>query len=125
MSLDSVIQKMCYSLVDATALTAASLPFYATIEMFVGMPVVTSLETRAAFAVATYLGGGGIVGYFRDVSRKLFHVSDHTMEAMQHSHDRLYNAVCYFFQNLFFLEQQTGSAKYISHLNSFCWEQLL
>ncbi|MFH1456317.1 MAG: L-alanine exporter AlaE [archaeon] len=78
---------------DSVGLFVVSTPLGAFLEnVLAGMSDEVSFKSRAIVG-GLYLGGlGGIMGYFRDKSRKLFHVTDKTKEGYQQIHDMAYIA---------------------------------
>ncbi|KKR01798.1 MAG: hypothetical protein UT26_C0032G0007 [Microgenomates group bacterium GW2011_GWC1_39_12] len=79
-------------LVDSTAILTESTPLFAAFEtLAVGMSPEVSMNTRMIAAGSAYAGLGYIYGKGRDISRRLFRVTDKTSERYQHLHDSLYS----------------------------------
>ena len=82
-----------YHVVDGTALLAASNPVYSAFEVgLAGMSDDVSIKARSFATLLTFLGMGTAFSRGRDVSRKLFHITDKTNEAIQYTHDTIYTA---------------------------------
>lgn len=80
-------------IVDTTALLSSTNPFYGLLEKTVyGMSNETSINARVNIAKMSYLGLGLIFAKGRDLSRKLFNISDKTKESTQTVHDGLYSS---------------------------------
>jgi|SRR3989338_170065 len=88
---EKVKDSLKYHVVDSTALLAESTPAFAAYETFiVGMSSEISMNTRLIVAGSTYAGLGYLYGKGRDISRKMFNVTDKTSERFQQLHDVLY-----------------------------------
>ncbi len=93
----SIMQKakdsFAYHIVDSTALLAESTPVYAAFENgLAGMSDEVSMNARIIAAALTYLGGMGFIfAKGRDISRKLFNITEQTRERIQSLHDASYN----------------------------------
>ncbi len=78
-------------LVDSTALLAASSPVFCAFEtMIAKMSNDVSLHTRLYVMALTYAGLGYAIGKGRDMSRKIFNITQETRERFQQIHDSLY-----------------------------------
>lgn len=88
-----VFDNLKYHVVDSTALLASSHPIFSTIDtMVAGMSDDVSINARLCITGLTYAGLGWVVGRGRDLSRKLFNITNKTRERTQQIHDSLYLA---------------------------------
>ncbi|MFC1682124.1 hypothetical protein ACFL0X_00735 [Nanoarchaeota archaeon] len=80
-------------LVDTTAMLSASNPIYSGFEVFfAGMNNMVSINARGIASGLAYLGLGSLFARGRDLSRRLFRVTDRTRERIQYLHDMGYTA---------------------------------
>jgi hypothetical protein len=82
-----------YNVVDSTGMMIESNPLFSAVEVgLVHYTDMASINARIFFTASAYLGVGFLYGKGRDVSRKIFKVTDQTKEWKQHTHDILYTA---------------------------------
>ena len=82
-----------YHIVDSTAALAEATPVFSAFEVGIaGMSNATSINARILAAGIFYAGAGYLFGKGRDLSRKLFKITDQTKERMQQIHDIGYTA---------------------------------
>lgn len=80
-----------YHLVDSTAILTESTPAFAAYETFIaGMSPEISMNTRLIASASAYAGLGYLYGKGRDISRKIFKITDKTNERIQQLHDSFY-----------------------------------
>ncbi len=92
----SIMQKArdiaTYHIVDSTAILAESTPVFAAFETGIaGMSDEVSMNARMFAAGLVYLGMGSAFAKGRDLSRKLFKITDKTKERIQSVHDAAYS----------------------------------
>jgi hypothetical protein len=87
-----IIDNLKYHLVDSTAMLAESTPAFAAFETRIaGMSDEVSINARMLAAGLTYLGGmGWAYAKGRDLSRKLFKITETSRERIQSLHDAAY-----------------------------------
>ncbi len=91
--MNKVIYNLKHNFIDSTALLAESTPVFAAFEVGIaGMSDATSTNARMLAAGIAYAGVGYLFGKGRDLSRKLFKITDLTKERVQHIHDVVYTA---------------------------------
>jgi len=88
--LNKVLNGAKHYLVDTTGQLLVT-PVYTAMEMFSGMSVETSLESRIKLTALCYGGLGIAYSKMRDFSRKVFKINKDTPERIQTLHDSLYN----------------------------------
>ncbi len=93
MELTDVVRGARQHVTDSAGLFAVCTPLGAFLEnVLAGMSDETSFKSRVMVG-GLYLGGlGGILGYFRDRSRQLLHITGGTREGYQQIHDMAYMA---------------------------------
>lgn len=80
-----------YHMVDTTAAISLTNPVYGFLEtQFYGMSHETSLRARAMITGIAYGGMGFIYSKGRDLSRKIFDITEETRTRVQNVHDALY-----------------------------------
>lgn len=90
---NKIIDNLKYHVVDSTALLAESSPIFSAFEVGIaGMSDATSMNARMLATGIAYIGVGYLFGKGRDLSRKLFKITDQTKERIQHIHDIGYTA---------------------------------
>lgn len=90
---NKVVDNLKQHVVDSTALLAESTPVFAAFEVGIaGMSDATSMNARMLAAGIAYAGVGYLFGKGRDLSRKVFKITDQTKERTQHIHDVGYTA---------------------------------
>lgn len=91
---DWIRKQSKFHFVDGTALLLATNPIYSAFETTVaGMSDDVSIRARLIVTGITYLGMGSLFSRGRDLSRRLFKISDETRERIQVLHDIGYAAV--------------------------------
>lgn len=87
------VNNLKYHIVDSTALLASSHPIFSAFEtMVVGMSDDVSINAKVYLTGLTYAGLGYITSRGRDLSRRLFNITDKTKERIQSLHDSAYLA---------------------------------
>lgn len=79
-------------LVDSTSMLAEASPLFALLELGIGLSPDSSRNARILASVLTYGGLGWAYARGRDVSQRLFRISDATSERVRITHDVLYTA---------------------------------
>ena len=93
MALQQLLTGARRHLTDSVALIAASTPGGALLENVVaGMSDDISLKTRFMIGGLYLAGLGGALGWGRDFSRRIFHITEKTKERYQQLHDMAYVA---------------------------------
>lgn len=93
MGITKKLENLKYHIVDSTAYLTASYPVYTAIDtMVAGIADDISINTRILGGVLTYGGLGWAIGKGRDLSKKMFKITDKTKERYQQIHDSLYLA---------------------------------
>ncbi len=94
MNLQKLLTGARQHVTDSVGLFVVSTPFGAFFEnVLAGMSDEVSLKSRVIVGGLYLSGLGGAIGYLRDHSRKLFHVTDQTKERYQQIHDMAYLGV--------------------------------
>jgi len=89
--IEKVREGLKYHLVDTTAILTPTNPAFSAMEIWVsGMTDQVSIKSRLTVAALSYAGFGSIYSKGRDLSRKIFHISDKTKERIQTFHDSTY-----------------------------------
>ncbi|MBU2052899.1 MAG: hypothetical protein KJ721_01500 [Nanoarchaeota archaeon] len=92
--LEKLKEKLTYHVVDSTALLIESTPVYALFEKGVAkMSDDMSINARIFAGGLCFLGMGWLYSQGRDLSKKIFKITDKTKEKIQGAHDVAYNAV--------------------------------
>jgi len=88
MKLNKIKKGLKYHLVDSTAMIVESHPVFAAIEVGIaGMSDAMSINARLLGTAIAFGGVGYIFGKGRDLSKKLFKITNKTKEIVQHVHD--------------------------------------
>jgi len=89
---EKVKDNLKYHLIDSTALLVESTPIYAAFETGIArMSDDISMNARMFAAGLTYLGMGWTYAKGRDLTRKLFKITETTRERTQSLHDAIYS----------------------------------
>lgn len=90
---NKLVDNLKQHVVDSTALLVESNPLYCALEVGIaGMSVATSMNARILATGIAYAGVGSLLSKGRDLSRKLFKITDQTKERIQCIHDIGYTA---------------------------------
>jgi len=82
-----------YHVVDTTALLTSTNPIYSAMEVGIsGMSDQVSIDSRLTVAALSYGGMAFAFSRGRDLSRKIFHITNKTRERIQTFHDFAYTA---------------------------------
>ncbi len=82
-----------YHVVDTTAMLTSTNPLYTAVETMVsGLSDETSIKARLYVAGLSYAGVSLLFARGRDLSRKIFGITDKTKERVQQIHDTVYTA---------------------------------
>lgn len=80
-----------YHIVDTTALLTSTSPIYAAMEVGIsGMSDEVSIGSRTTVAALSYFGMGLAFARGRDISRRIFKITNDTKERLQVFHDAAY-----------------------------------
>ncbi|MEK6888144.1 MAG: hypothetical protein AABX14_04325 [Candidatus Aenigmatarchaeota archaeon] len=83
-----------YHFIDSTAIITVTNPMYTALEMGpAGMSSETSMHARILGSVLTYVGFGSIYAQGRDLSKRMFGITESASERVKILHDTLYNFV--------------------------------
>ncbi|MDP2908271.1 MAG: hypothetical protein Q8N77_00520 [Nanoarchaeota archaeon] len=87
-------EKLKYHIIDSTACLAEASPVFSAFEVGVaGLSDATSINARLLAAGMFYAGFGYLFTKGRDLSRKIFGITDKTKEKIQHAHDAAYAGI--------------------------------
>ena len=90
----NVREKLAYHLVDTTAILTPTNPLFVPVEVGLsGMSNQVSIDSRLTIASLSYAGLGWVYSRGRDLSRRIFHISDKTSERIQTFHDSAYTLI--------------------------------
>jgi len=93
MEIKQIGKGLAYHLVDTTALNTAANPIMAGLEITAfGMSDEVSINARIFASVIGYLGVGSLLAKGRDLSRRIFGVTEKSKEKVQQFHDGTYLA---------------------------------
>lgn len=89
-----VMDNLKYHIIDSTACLAEASPVFSIFEVGVaGLSDATSINARLLSAGLFYGGLGYLFAKGRDLSRKIFRITDKTKEKIQYVHDAAYAGV--------------------------------
>ena len=90
---EKAVEWLKYHVVDTTALLASTNPIYSAMEVGIaGMSDQVSIDSRELVAYLSYGGMGLAFARGRDLSRKIFGITDERRERVQTFHDMVYTA---------------------------------
>lgn len=89
---NKIVENLKYHIIDSTAMLAESTPIFAAFETgLAGMSDATSINARLLAVGINYAGLGYLFSKGRDLSKKLFKITDKTKEKIQTIHDIAYS----------------------------------
>ncbi|MDP3882211.1 MAG: hypothetical protein Q8Q31_05030 [Nanoarchaeota archaeon] len=93
MTVKKIAKGLAKHFVDSTALLAIPVPLYAAYEtLLLGMKDIVSFTSKATIIGLTYAGLGFLVSEGRDLSKRLFGLTQESPERLQKKHDFFYFA---------------------------------